>query len=59
MTAVGYGSENGNDFWIVRNSWGSGWGEEGYIRIQSGVNQPKGLCNIQYQMDWATKRGGR
>jgi C1A family cysteine protease len=56
VTVVGYGSESGQDYWIVRNSWGSSWGENGYIRIAKSNTTGAGICGINKQPSYPTEK---
>jgi KDEL-tailed cysteine endopeptidase len=56
MTAVGYGTtESGEDYWILKNSLGPNWGENGYMRLKREVNSRYGLCGVHVHSSYPVK----
>lgn len=52
---MGYGSDNGKDYWIIKNSWGTEWGEEGFIKLARRNDETgAGECGIKLAASYPT-----
>lgn len=54
LVAVGYGTnaESGLDYWLLKNSWGTGWGDEGYVYLyRDGGEGVSGTCGVLLDSD--------
>ena len=54
VLVIGYGIENMTDFWLLKNSWGKGWGEQGYFKLARIMNpkdraERNGICGVQME----------
>lgn len=56
VLAVGYGTEDGEDFYLVKNSWSNTWGDGGYIKLGRGsqYNAGAGQCGMLMQASYPT-----
>ena len=55
VVVVGYNNSGTTHYWIVRNSWGTSWGESGYIRMKKDISSTAGLCGIAIEPSYPTK----
>jgi len=54
VLVVGYGEQDGEGYWKVKNSWGASWGMNGYILLGRGTGEKAGVCGVLMQPSYPT-----
>ncbi|KAG6407078.1 hypothetical protein SASPL_130060 [Salvia splendens] len=55
VLVVGYGKDKGVGYWIVKNSWGTGWGNKGYMKLHRGSSDKRGVCGVAMESSYPVK----
>ena len=47
VVVIGYGTDpKQGEYWLVRNSWGTSWGENGYVKMARNRKFARGMCDL-------------